>query len=411
MPAYGHHPTPPYGVPPQPAPPYGVPPQATPKRPRRWWPLAVGALAVVVAVAVVFVGWRVLDPGERPPEDTPLTTTVTPAGGELRLNDTVRLEFPAGAFSSDTVVTARSLDDPPSLPGDVTREEFQLLGRVYEIDLGGAELQQPATIVFTYGGLPLPAGVDLADLTVAQYRDGEWGVLHTTVPPGGTELRAETERFSLIGVLIGLGVVGIMGWGALSWVAGLKRSLTDTRYLEPDLVSTDGFTVDTDAGVLRLDKPLTVVDRGSGVRPKHASQMLAEASPTGMCIDFANLFGSLLIKKGYPVRVVSGNVTYGTGDTASSGGHLWVETVIDGKAYYVDTYAANREVTLVPLEEARTRFQLNPGTTFWKELEGGSYVTHKQKTYDATWFSGYVTSGSSGPCTPGTFGDCPITIK
>lgn len=368
-----------------------------------------GVLAVVVAVAVVFVGWRVLDPGERPPEES-LSTTITPAGGELRLNDSVRIEFPAGAFGADTVVTARAVDDPPDLPAEAGAD-FRLLGSVYEVDLGGATLARPATIVFSYGGLPLPAGVTMADLSVAQYRDGEWGVLQTHLPAGAIELRAETERFSLIGVLIGLGIVGIMGWGALSWVAGQKRSLTDTRYLEPDKVSTDGFTVDAAAGVLRLDKPLTLIDRGSGVRPKRASQMQAEDSPSGMCIDFANLFGSLLIAKGYPVRVVSGQATYATDEGTTSGGHLWVETVIDGKPYYVDTFAANREVTLIPLAEAHTRLQLQPGASFWKELQDGRYVARKQAVYDPQWYAGYVSGGSEGPCTPGTFGDCPITIK
>lgn len=395
--------------------PPGYRPAFTPASPppsRRRWALPVTLLAIVVAVGVVFLGWRILVPGERPPEtDAPARVTIThDAGGILRVNAGMRIEFPAGALAADTEVTSTPMIDPPAFPAEAVDEAgYRAVTGAQQIDLGGATLQQPATIVVSVAGLRLPAGTDPSRLVLTQYRDTEWYVLPTFWDAASGELRAETERFSP--VLVALGFLAVLTVAALSMVgtAVQKRSLTDSRFLEPENVDVTGFSVDAPGGLLRLNKPLKGLDRGSGVVPKYASQLQAEDTPTGMCIDFANLFGSLLIRKGYPVRLVSGTATYTGKKGTQTGGHLWVETVIDQKPYYVDTGSVSTGVRLIPLEEARSRFHLEPGKVFWKELENGSYVTRRQDRYDASWFSAYGVSPA--PCTPGVFGDCPITIK
>lgn len=325
------------------------------------------------------------------------TTVSANAGGQLSVEE-FRIVFPAGAFSSNTLVTAKRVTDPPALvtkamkAEGVASDDYQLVSAVYDISYGNAALARPATIVIPYANLKVPSGFTVADLKIAQYRDGQWGLLPTVVDPVAQELRAETERFSFVGVLAAFTVLGLLGWKGLNYVAALKRTLTDPQYLQPDKVNTSGFEVDTANRLLKLNKPLVVADRGSGVRPKEASAMLNEARPTGMCIDFANLFGSLLIKAGYPVRVVAGKASSDVAGGQIRGGHLWVETVIDGKPYYVDTVEANKGVKLVPLDEARTRFSLDPGETFWKELKDGKYVAHKIPKYDPQWFANLLAA-------------------
>ena len=329
----------------------------------------------------------------------PVEVTVsTDAGGELSIGG-LRVVFPAGAFSSDTLVTAKRVTDPPPLMTEAmsaegaTASDFQAVGEVYDINLGGAALLQPATIVVPYGDLDIPSGHTAEELKIVQYRDGQWGVLPTVIDLAAQQVRAKADEFSLVTLCAGGAVIavsaGLVGWAALEWVAGMKRALTDPQYLQPEKMTQEdanGLTVDRVRSVLTLNKTLTAVDRGFWVRPKAASDMLKEASPTGMCIDFSNLFGSLLIKQGYPVRVVSGMATYDTLDGPSRSGHLWVETVIDGKPYYVDTFGPE-EIALVPLADAYKLHNLTAGNGFWKEqLEDGTWVTHTFPVYDPEWY-------------------------
>lgn len=331
-------------------------------------------------------------------------TTVSAAEGGQVAFENIQIVVPPGAVTADTRVSVDRVDDPPPLVTQalvdqgVDAADYVMVSDVYDIDFGQAALTKPVVIMVRYDPGSIPGGRAPGDLKIAQYRDGEWGVLETAFDPATHMLRAETDHFSLTAVVVAVMILGITGWAALTWVANQKRSLTDPKYLEPDKVDVSGFNVDLADHRLTLDKPLTVVDRGSGVTPKAASVMQLEQRPSGMCIDFSNLFGSLLIKKGYPVRIVSGTATYTTKDGQVKGGHLWVETVIDGQPYYVDTFSANESVDLVPLEDANSRFNLERGKVFWKEMKGGQYVTQTQETYDRDWW----TTVASSPALPQT---------
>lgn len=327
-------------------------------------------------------------------------TTVTAAeGGQLVFED-FRIAVPPGALPTDTRVAVRRVDNPPPLisqemldagakPTDVV-----MLTDVYDIDIGGATLAKPAVITVRYDPASIPRGFEPGDLKIAQYRDGQWYLLATEFNPDTHTLQAETDHFSLIAVVATGGWIFLgVSVAALGYVWYQKAALTNPETLEPDKVDLTGFEVDLANRRLLLNKRLVVRDRGPLALPKRASEMQNEENPTGMCIDFARLFGSLLIKAGYPVRIVSGTATYEKKNgSREKGGHQWVETVINGEPYYVDTYRADKSVDLVPLAEADARFHLDKGKVFWKEEQDGHYVAHTEEKYNPDWWKPYASS-------------------
>ena len=376
----------------------------------------------------MFLGWRILFPGEKPPvAGAPVAATISTLGGQLRISDAFRIEFPAGAFPSDTAVTAVPLADPPPVKATVEgTEEIPLVGQAYDINVS-QPLVKPATIVLSYADLSLPAGVKPADLKALHYHDGDWFMLPTLIYPEAKELRAEADGFSPVGVGILVGM-SIIGGAVVTRKFALGEAQYSARYLQPELVDQDEsrFVVEKDPGSvidkprIRLSKDVRVYDRGQ-VFPTYASDM--EKDPKGMCIDFAPYIASVLIKRGYPVRVVTGKATYWwqqNNTTVGNGqGHQWVEAVIDGKPYYVNTAPTPAEVEvrkdpvsdetyqvvtyqrgfeLVPLEDIgvadldrRREIDLSRNLMFWKEKkQDGSYETHTRTGYVVDWWKQYV---------------------
>jgi len=83
---------------------------------------------------------------------------------------------------------------------------------------------------------------------------------------------------------------------------------------------------------------------------QHADQILqnGEADP----IQESVVYGSVLLGAGYPVRLVGGEVTYQRDGVTFQGFHQWVETIVEGKTWIVDTTDPARR-RLVPAAEAR----------------------------------------------------------
>jgi len=100
-------------------------------------------------------------------------------------------------------------------------------------------------------------------------------------------------------------------------------------------------------------------------------------NPSGDCVNFSNLFGCLLTAKGYPIKVVTGDASY----PGYKGGHQWVETVIDGKPYYVDTYNPS-QTKLIPLNDAIKNLKLKHGTMC---------TDTGPKPYDQLWYNKLLT--------------------
>ncbi len=209
---------------------------------RRGFRIGISMFAVALAVAVMFVGWRILFPGENPPLTSgPVEASIGADGGELRISDAARIEFPAGAFPSDTVVTATPVADPaPIDPADPAA--YPLAGQAYDITLS-QPMQHSVTIVISYAGANPPASTEPPDYKIVEYHAGEWYVLPTLIYPETKELRAETDRFSLVGWLLFQGVVGA---GVAGTLIASQLAFKDPKYLQPDMVnaSWENFQID-----------------------------------------------------------------------------------------------------------------------------------------------------------------------
>ena len=385
-------------------------------------------LIVVLAVAVMFVGWRNLFPGGNPPLTIgPVEATIGADGGELRISDAARIEFPAGAFPSDAVVTATPVADPapidPAEPG-----EYPLVGQVYDITLS-QPLQHSVTIVISYAGASLPAGTEPPDYKIVEYHAGEWYSLPTLVYPDAKEVRAETDRFSAIATVLGVIGVGLFSYGLASLAAR-----EDPKYLQPDMVNAWGenFQIDTSslAPSAKIGKDARLWDRGVKLPftknevplfPTYASDM--QADPNGMCIDFAPYLASLFIARDYRTRVVIGEVMQPRTEDGKKVGewvpHMWVEVLIGDTPYYVNTAPTQDEIRsrndplwrdgqsfqlipagvgfeLIPLDLLSAHNSiLNPRRMLWKDrTPRGGFETQTARSYEKDWWKQYLSSAT-----------------
>lgn len=107
-----------------------------------------------------------------------------------------------------------------------------------------------------------------------------------------------------------------------------------------------------------------------------------------LCWDLVALYGSLLSNMarrpeetgihGDSMRFVTGTAIGEDGE----GEHTWIEIVIDGKAYVVDT-ASKKPFRFIPLEKAYKDSSLSPLRMY--TLQPGSLTN-----YDPNWYLGYI---------------------
>lgn len=343
-------------------------------------------------------------------KDTVKSTISASTGGQL-IAGNFQIDFPPGAFIDENSVSGKRVKDIPPIVTEAMEAEgmnptdFMLFGDVYDVKLGDKSLLGPCWIKMSCNPVNLLGNSTLGDIKVVQYKDGEWRVVRTFFSQASQAIYAETDDFSLLSTMIiqtskrVLLPLIIGAGGSLLFLYKRRRALGDPEYLEPEKMNTSGFRIDVWSRRIEIDgKQFKMINRGSWVYPKRASEMLAEETPKGMCIDYANLFGSMLIAKGYPVRLVPGMATQkrtklvdGMKEEFSErDGHLWVETVIDGRPYYVDYDKPT--VTLVPLEEAYDRFNLSEGGhSHWKEKKDGKYESFRpDKEHNRDWWKDYV---------------------
>jgi len=320
--------------------------------------------------------------------------TVTQSQGASFTYETLTLDIPRSAVSGDVESTVSVAGKPPALLSNLSKEEqsglsttYAFVGDVYDVELGAA-LSKPATVTLEYASQDIPPGFTEDNLFIVQYVDGAWQLVESTVDPATATISAEVPHFSLLTVCAALGVVVLTGIGAMVISLLTQPAFIGTahQYLTPNAasirsaVSGGQFSVDLGGGRLVLQGvPLKAINRDRLARPKTGAEMMADA--TGMCEDFSNLFGSLLIAAGYPVRAVGGNATYVLSDRQVSGGHAWIEVLIDKEVYYVDTFDT-KSIGLIPIEQARRSLNLKPGM-MWGKTKADKVI--KSQPYDELW--------------------------
>ena len=318
--------------------------------------------------------------------------TVSPSQGATVEFEFLRLEIPPNAVSGDERGIISTVDGPPELVSDLGAVEkvaletsYRFVGDVYDVELG-SPLDEPVTVALDYK--EIPAGFTEDNLYVVQYVDGHWYPVPTDADPASQTVTAQVSHFSFLTVCVALGVITLAGAGAMiislltqpAFIGTAHKYLTPTAANIRDAVSGGRFVVDTAGLTLRVQGlTMTGEERARLQRPKTGEEMMND--PVGMCEDFANLFGSLLIAAEYPVRAVGGNATYRVAGEVISGGHAWIEVVIGDTVYYVDTFNP-QDTMLVPVADARNRFELRPGRMWGKTVDNDVIST---RDYDSLW--------------------------
>ncbi len=320
--------------------------------------------------------------------------TVTPSQGANVTFESISIRFSPNAVDTDSPGSISVVRRPPRLVDGLNRQERRALssvckfvGDVYNVDIG-SPLKEPAEVIIAYSPRDIPSGFSEDDLYLAHYVDGHWHLVPGTVDQSARTVTAHLSHFSPVTLIVAVG--GLIGIGTVMVISSLLTqpafSNTAHHYLTPKAsniqraVNSGQFTVNPSGRELSVrNVNMQAESRSRLTRPKMGSEMLD--NPRGMCEDFANLFGSLLIAAGYPVRLVGGNATYTLPGERVSGGHAWVEVLIDGKLYYVDTFDP-RKVALIPIDEARRSLELKPGIMWGKTADGKPI---RSRPYDEFW--------------------------
>jgi hypothetical protein len=141
------------------------------------------------------------------PTPTPTTTpppfegegTVGVSAGTVTTNDSkVSLDFPAGAFTSNTTVTIKSASCPTAPEGYTVQNTCFSISTSPSV----AELLENATIQVKYSTADWNAADKDPDrLKLAYYSGGEWNLLDTTVSTASVTVSAQTTHLSEWAVL------------------------------------------------------------------------------------------------------------------------------------------------------------------------------------------------------------------
>lgn len=315
-------------------------------------------------------------------------------GGNTNL-ESLSLEIPPGAVSGEKQVEVSVVKKPPAIIEDLDSEEeeayssvYSFVGDVYNIELDG-ELGKPAKVQLSYSPEDIPEGFTEDNLYVAHYEDGGWRLLESEVDPVLGTVTAETTSFSFFTLIITVGGIVIATAGLIYSFMLTQPAIIGVsyKYLTPEAdiikkaVSSGQFAVDiTNKRLILKDVIMKPKPRNRLARPRTGAEMMEK--PEGMCEDFSNLFGSLLIAAGYPAKAVCGNITVNTDKGPVKDSHQWIEVMVDGNLYYVDTYSPHIAIPLVPIQEARTKYKIEYGKMWGKTIDGKEIPA---ESYDPLW--------------------------
>lgn len=250
--------------------------------------------------------------------------------------------------------------------------------RAYEIGPNGQIFDSPGKIDVVISESELPKGKSINDLEVLLLSNGEFEAL----PFEKTEKGITIKIPHCSGLLIGVTVSGVGLIAALTMAMKVQSEPIEradcAKWIDPNNqkikeIANDSkrFNINSKGDIyLDLGKKMKGMNVGQGNHFLKPKQFIEK--PEGDCVNFSSLFGSFLAAKGYPIRVVAGNANYPT----YSGGHQWIETVIDGRIYYLDTFNPNK-AKLVPIEVARKQYKLEAGKMCYPE---------SPKPYNDDWY-------------------------
>jgi hypothetical protein len=266
-------------------------------------------------------------------------------------------------------------------------KEIRVAG-IYELGPDGYYFSTPAVVRIPLKESELPSGYSFKNLGFVLVSGGDIENVPFKVTSDGIMIEVQHCSY-LMGALITTALIGTMGGiAALSlYLKGSTEPMNrrdcakwiDTNNTKIREIANDPnrFKIDSKGDIFAdVGAKMKGMNVGQGnhfIKPGNFIN-----KPEGDCVNFSSLYGSLLAAKGYPVRMVAGNAEY----PGYKGGHQWIETVIDGKIYYVDTYTPSKS-KLVPIEVARKHYKLNPGKMCYPE---------SPKNYDNSWYENQLTS-------------------
>jgi hypothetical protein len=404
--------------------------------------VTVGALAVVVAAAVVAAMLRDI-PGGEPPlveiavaaptvVDVPhesASFTVTPAAGGSFSANGLGLTVPAGAVRADTALTVRRLtapfhmteDDPraPATASGVAR----CAGPVFDLGPDGIVFDAPVTLTLPYDPAALAPGFPEEQVAVAFWNGRAWVAHSGDVDTSNHTVAVRLGRFPGL-IVTTTGGVFVVGAVIVATGVHLYKRFTDpnqtvsdpiTKGIANQWVTPDDKFVRAAAEVAMLarksgppvalddpralarmleasvvgDRPLLVFPRGNadGTDRTLLGRCDVKATPwmkPGDYLDKADMSGDCTAISN---TVASMLVKAGYRAKCVFGyvvdkntPHVWVEVVIGGKPYFVD-----EEGRISPLnadEIARIQF-VRPDKS---DPRGFMWDDKKQERYDPNWW-------------------------
>jgi formylglycine-generating enzyme required for sulfatase activity len=173
------------------------------------------SLLVLIAISCSFFSQPILITPASSSQEVSVNITAS-EGGELSLPDKTVLKIPAGSLQSDTKITLSKISstDLSSAP-----ENMFIVGGVYDINLGTASLQKPATLEIPFDPKLLPASAESGQVFLSYYDEikKEWIFAGGVVNTSRNVVILEITHASLW-------IPATWNWGA--WIAVLDKLLS-----------------------------------------------------------------------------------------------------------------------------------------------------------------------------------------
>lgn len=260
--------------------------------------------------------------------------------------------------------------------------------KVLEIGPHGQKFENPGKVEIEISKNEIPAGKTINDIAVVLISDGMVEDVPFKTTNKGIEVEIPHCSF-LLAAAITIPILTAVG-GLAMYLKGSTEPMNRkdcAKWIDPEnskikSIASDPsrFNINSKGDIFAdVGTPMKGLNVGQGKHFVKPGNFIS--NPVGDCVNFSSLYGSLLAAKGYPIRLVAGNAKY----PKYSGGHQWVETVIDGKAYYVDTYTPGK-TKLVPLEVAKKCYELKPGKMCYPD---------SPKTYKPDWYNDVLNNKDS----------------
>lgn len=333
-------------------------------------------------------------------------------GGTINAGS-LAITLPHGIGRDNISISIEKSTDIPVIKGSEEQQkaykQLRFIGPIYKITASQKQFEKSFSLMVRFDPSEfdrLKKGEILQVISISD--DGETvfpKVVYSDLRKG--VITVKSSHFSIIGLIAATPAICVKVAVAAAMVAATAELAYSAsarnnpwQFIQPDNKSIDNIAHQLRLPINRGNNVAFIMEgfnkRFVGVRPEPLLNKRPFSGPETLgqdyvlCWDLANLYGSLLSSMARrpdetgihadAMRFVTGSAIDNKGN---KGEHIWIEIVIDGKAYVVDTASLKTPFRFIPFEKAYRDYSLSPVRMY--TLQPSSLTD-----YDPNWYLGYI---------------------